>query len=440
MTAAKKWYTYTRSGIFYVQFKDKETGKRLTARSTRTRDKEEALRIIAEQYYNPASNFNKSQWEKHKALFTPAIQEAVKDVITSLTLSGNAPAQQIAAEKAAPLSAYPAEIRPLVKELDTLAFYDYLLLFWNYKRSPFIKQRRRLGKKIPNPERFHSNTQLFMRYAAFFSKAKLTEIAADEINTILGRVKNTGLADCSVCAFGYAMTQALRFAYRNNLLPRNIADGVTKFSNKNKIKEVFTKEELKILFSSGVNHFGREDLFLINKLLFKTGCRIGELLALQVGDLIRTDSGYALNISKSYNKITKRLKETKTGREDFVNISDATAEELRAFIGRNPFKNEPHAFLFYSNRKNRPIGYHVVERNFARTLAALGIKRNGLTLHSYRHTYAVILAAAGYSEAELKYLTRHDSLAELKRYMSHITPEMQRKNREAAYIFEKLTA
>ena len=42
----KKWYTYTRNEIIYVQFKDRRTGKKLTAKSTGTRIKSEAEYII----------------------------------------------------------------------------------------------------------------------------------------------------------------------------------------------------------------------------------------------------------------------------------------------------------------------------------------------------------------------------------------------------------
>lgn len=61
MKKLKDWYTYKRQGIIYVQFKDVVTGKKLTAKSTRTRDTEEATRRINELYYNPESSFNKSQ-------------------------------------------------------------------------------------------------------------------------------------------------------------------------------------------------------------------------------------------------------------------------------------------------------------------------------------------------------------------------------------------
>jgi len=109
------------------------------------------------------------------------------------------------------------------------------------------------------------------------------------------------------------MTQALHFAYVNNLLVRDISSGVTKFSNRSGEKEIFSQQELKMLFNSGVNHFERKDCFLINKLLIKTGCRIGEVLALQRQDIIHTENGYVLNVSKSYNDTSDRVKETAGG-------------------------------------------------------------------------------------------------------------------------------
>ena len=447
MRRLKKWYTYQRNGIIYVQLKDKKTGKKLTAKSTRTRDKEQAECIINELFYNPQSDFNQSQRERERALLTPIIQEAVKNAIKALpiNLTGKADGQ-LAAEasgvgNAAPQSSYPAEIRPLADQLNTLTFYEYLMLFWDYDKSPYIKQLTRLGKKIPNPERFYARFKAFKRYASLFGDTKLAEITADELNTILGCIKNHNkLRDSTAACFRYGITQALHFAYVNNLLARDIASGVTKFSNRSEEKSIFSQEELQLLFNSDHNPFEREDCFLVNKLLIKTGCRIGEILALQIKDLIHTENGYVLAVSKSYNMITNRLKETKTGRKDFVSISDATAGELRAFIERNPFKNEPDAFIFYSQKKDHPMRYNTIERNFNRITKKLGIKRAGLTIHSYRHTYAVALAAAGFSQAELKYLTRHDSLKELERYMTHITPELKQKNRQAAYCIEKLIA
>ena len=163
-------------------------------------------------------------------------------------------------------------------------------------------------------------------------------------------------------------------------------------------------------------------------------------MALQIKDIIRTPQGYVLDISKSYSTNGKRLKETKTGRADMVHISEDMAAELLEFIKTNPFQVSTDAFIFYSKNKNNPKWYTLVYKNFSRVMKELGIDRKGLSIHSYRHTYAVQLAEAGYSQSDLLYLTRHDSVNELQRYMSHITPEMERKNKEAAYLFEKIIA
>ena len=441
MKKLKDWYTYKRRGIFYVQFKDKMTGKKLTAKSTRTRDIEEARRRINELYYDPESDFNKSQWEKHKEIIEPMIQEAVAKVVKSLPVNGKQ--AQHSGENTTPASVYPSEIRSIVEKINTITLYEYLLLYWDYDKSPYIKQLSRLGQKIPNPERFKRMAGILKCHKRFFSETKLTEISSDEINSILGLIKNNknhrALADSSMCNVRYIFTQALNFAYRNNLISHDIGYSITRFSSKNKEKEIFTKEETQKLFNGKINHFNRLDCMLINKLLFVTGCRIGEILALQQKDIVQTAKGYILNISKSYNYASKRLKETKTERSDYVYISNAMAAELFDYVKTNPFKSED-AFIFYSKQKDRPIHYDGIQNNFQKTMKKLGMKRKNLTLHSYRHTYAVFLSMEGYSQSELKYMTRHDSLKELQRYMTHMTPELELKNIEAARLFQKFIA
>ena len=441
MKKLKDWYTYKRRGIFYVQFKDKMTGKKLTAKSTHTRDIEEARRRINELYYDPESDFNKSQWEKHKEIIEPMIQEAVAKVVKSLPVNGKQ--AQHSGENTTPASVYPSEIRSIVEKINTITLYEYLLLYWDYDKSPYIKQLSRLGQKIPNPERFKRMAGILKCHKRFFSETKLTEISSDEINSILGLIKNNknhrALADSSMCNVRYIFTQALNFAYRNNLISHDIGYSITRFSSKNKEKEIFTKEETQKLFNGKINHFNRLDCMLINKLLFVTGCRIGEILALQQKDIVQTAKGYILNISKSYNYASKRLKETKTERSDYVYTSNAMAAELFDYVKTNPFKSED-AFIFYSKQKDRPIHYDGIQNNFQKTMKKLGMKRKNLTLHSYRHTYAVFLSMEGYSQSELKYMTRHDSLKELQRYMTHMTPELELKNIEAARLFQKFIA
>ena len=175
------------------------------------------------------------------------------------------------------------------------------MLFWNYETSPQIKQKRRLGQKIPNPERFKKIQGVMNKYGSLFPSTRLIDITEDDINTLLGNIKAQGnLKDLTMHIIRTAFAQAFHFAHDNHLILFDVAKGLTKFSTKTAEKEIFTKEELARLFASSDNLFGSEKYRLLNETLLKTGCHIGELLALQIKDIKRMDTYYALNIDKCY--------------------------------------------------------------------------------------------------------------------------------------------
>ena len=439
----KQWYTYTRNGIFYVQFKDCLTGKKCTAKSTGTRIKSEAEYIIQQWYYDPDSFFNRSQKNTAKNLLKTIIQDSLlseKDIYSVLnatiseklkTTCGNI--ASISQEKKENVTDAQENIK------NSLTFKGFLFSFFDYNNSPYIQQLKRLGKKQPNPERFKSLLGILKKYEHHFSSTLLIDIGADEINTVLGAIQNEGkLAESTMNVLKTAIAEVLIFAYNNHLIDRLITGKLTKFATVGKEKEIFTKDELNIIFDKNKNVFGKENYLLVNKLLLKTGCRIGEILGLQIKDLRKKEDGYSLYIGKSYNFSGKRLKETKTNREDFVPISDEMAAELLRFIETSPFKDNKDSFIFYSAQKGRPLMYSQVYENFNKTMKALGIARKSLTIHSYRHTYSSFLQDEGFSDADMLYLTRHKDIKQVLRYSSHITPTKQRKKRQAGEIINHL--
>ena len=468
MKEQQMWCIYPRNkenGILYVQFKDKLTGQYMTAKSTGTRDRAQAERMAREAYYNGQSTFNKKQKQIDLRYLASLLddkllekEEIIKTLqtVVSQSLKIAAP-QKVSADTstAAPNAQKsptiipslftsngkkpPQEVREILTVLETLTFKDYMLLFWDYETSPQIKQKRRLGQKIPNPERFKKIRGIMNKYGPLFPSTRLIDITEDDINTLLGNIKAQGnLKDLSMHVIRTAFAQALHFAHDNHLILFDIAKGLTKFSTKTAEKEIFTKEERARLFDETNNPFGSEEYQLLNETLLKTGCRIGELLSLQIKDIKRMDTYYALNIDKCYCRAGDRIKETKTGRCDLVPITENLAAKLLAFIEKGPFKHNCESFVFYSADETRVLDYNSIYSNFTATLKKLGIKRKGLTLHSYRHTYATVLLDEGFSEAELLYITRHDNPAELRRYGGHMTPEKEQKKRLAAAILDKV--
>ena len=468
MKEQRMWCIYPRNsanGILYVQFKDKQTGRYMTAKSTGTKDRVKAEQMACEAFYNKASAFNKKQQQidvqyltsllnnrlltKEEIVHTlkTGVSELLKTVIPQNTGEapfGTAVYPSNTQSRLPPLIAtntkkQPPELQELFNTLETLTFKDYMVQFWSYETSPQIKQKRRLGLKIPNPERFRKILGFMNKYATLFPATRLIDITEDEINTLLGDIKAQGkLKDSTMNIICNAFSQALHFAHDNRCILFDVAKGLTKFSKKTEEKEIFTPDELTRLFERAHNPFGSEEYQLLNETLLKTGCRIGELLALQIKDIVHIDGKYALNINKSYCREGKRIKCTKTERCDFVPITEAFATKLMAFVEKSPFKNNRESCVFYSEDENTVLDYDRFYRNFNSTLKKMGIKRKGLTVHSYRHTFATILLDKGFAQAELLYITRHDNSAELQRYGGHMTPEKEQKKRLAAAIMDKI--
>jgi len=433
----KKWYTYTRNEIIYVQFKDRRTGKKLTAKSTRTRIKSEAEYIIQRWYHDPDSFFNQRQKDTAKNILYETIRNSIlsESDIYSIVNKAISEVFKITCGNITAIS--QEKKKPIQKE--SVTFKEFLFTFFDYNNSPYIQQLKRLGKKLPNPERFKALLGMFKKYEQYFSTTQLSGIDADEINTLLGAIQNKGkLAEATMNVLRAAVAEVLIFAYNNHLIDRLITGKLTKFSPVGKEKEIFTKDELNIIFDKNKNVFGSKQYLLVNKLLLKTGCRIGEILGLQIKDLRKREDGYSLYISKSYNFLGKRLKETKTNREDFVPISDEMGAELLRFIDTSPFKDNKDSFIFYSAQEDHPLMYSQVYTNFNKTMKALGIARKSLTIHSYRHTYSSILQDEGFSDADMLYLTRHNDIKQVLRYSSHITPVKEKKKRQAAEIIDSL--
>lgn len=433
----KKWYTYTRNEIIYVQFKDRRTGKKLTAKSTGTRIKSEAEYIIQQWYYDPDSFFNQGQKDTAKNILYDTIRNSILSEadIRSIINTAISEVFKITCENITAIS--QEKKKPIQK--GTVTFKEFLFSFFDYNNSPYIQQLKQLGKKLPNPERFKALLGMLKKYEHHFSATFLSDIGADEINAILGTIQNEGeLAESTMNVLRTAVAEVLIFAYNNHFIERLITGKLTKFSNAGREKEIFTKDELNMIFDKNKNVFGNEQYLLVNKLLLKTGCRIGEILGLQIKDLRKREDGYSLYIGKSYNFSGKRLKETKTNREDFVPISDEMGFELLRFIDTSPFKDNKDSFIFYSAQKDHPLMYSQVYKNFNKTMKALGIARKSLTIHSYRHTYSSFLQDEGFSDADMLYLTRHKDIKQVLRYSSHITPVKEKKKRQAAEIIDRL--
>lgn len=120
----------------------------------------------------------------------------------------------------------------------------------------------------------------------------------------------------------------------------------------------------------------------------ETGARIGDVLALRVGDL----NGTMLKYTAS-----------KTGKQDVKEISPGLADELRAHAARN-------GLLFPGRRGDKPRTRQAVWADVKRGARRAGVPLEGVSPHTARKCYAVELYRTDGLEAA-KNALQHDNMA-----------------------------
>jgi len=145
-------------------------------------------------------------------------------------------------------------------------------------------------------------------------------------------------------------------------------------------------------------------------LLYRSGLRISELLALRPGDV---------NLTKH----TARLLDTKAGEPQTAGFhptaDDALARWLdtrRELAARNGWKNGK----MFCTLDGDPVSDDYV-RVLLRRLAAKAAIDKRVHPHGLRHTFADELRAAGVDVVTISKLLRHSSIAVTARYLDHLT-------------------
>ena len=186
--------------------------------------------------------------------------------------------------------------------------------------------------------------------------------------------------------------------------------------------DVYSFDELDLYLETCQAHF--KDFFPCLLTSARTGIRLGELLALQWGD-IDFNSKYIL-IRQSYRR--GRTTRPKNGKSRKVDMSDQLAETLAAHLTaqkRRALKQgagEVTGLVFDYGRKNRA---RFIQRLHERTLKKAGLRF--IKFHGLRHTFAAHLLSMGVSPYYVSQQLGHSSISmTCDVYGSHIRSEENR--------------
>ena len=280
---------------------------------------------------------------------------------------------------------------------------------------------------------------LYNHLIPIFSTLKLSKLSVSYIQSFIN--------DLSTRLVHYAVVHSinrrvLQYGVSLQLLPFNPARDIIlpkQPKRENKAIRFIAPENLKTLMGYmeklAYKKYGYYFDYVLYSVLLATGCRFGEVVALEWSD-IDLENG-TISISKNYSRLLDLIgtPKSKAGVR-IISIDKKTVNMLRLY------KNRQRQLYMESGVCVSSVVFAIptkVYQNMAtkqysldRRCKEIGIPR--FTFHAFRHTHASLLLNAGISYKELQYRLGHATLAVTMDIYSHLSAD---KEKEAVSYFEK---
>ena len=238
----------------------------------------------------------------------------------------------------------------------------------------------------------------------------LDRIKRGEVRDILLKIMAKGLSKSSVSLAKDCISGVIAHAMDEELVAVNPTIGLTKHlqiqRNKTEHLDPLNHGEVNLFLETCQAIYPEHYAFFL--CAFRTGTRLGELLALQWGDI--DWHGKYIRVERSYK--LKQTTPTKNGRARRVDMSNQLIETLKYHSTKckeEGFKlglgNAPELVF---HRNGEPIEQNHIRRIFKRILEKAGLRE--IRIHDMRHTYASLLLSEGISPVYVKEQLGHSSI------------------------------
>ena len=280
---------------------------------------------------------------------------------------------------------------------------------------------------------------LYNHLIPVFGALKLTKLSVSYIQSFIN--------DLSTQLVHYAVIHSinrrvLQYGVSLQLLPFNPARDVILPKvpkQENKAIKFIAPDDLKALMAYMESLSNRKFNYFFDYVLYSvllaTGCRFGEVVALEWSD-IDLENG-TISITKNYSRLLDLIgtPKSKAGVRT-ISIDKKTVNMLRLY------KNRQRQLFLETGARASSVVFATPTKEYQnmatrqdsldRRCAEIGIPR--FTFHAFRHTHASLLLNAGISYKELQYRLGHATLAMTMDIYSHLSMD---KEKEAVSYYEK---
>ena len=253
----------------------------------------------------------------------------------------------------------------------------------------------------------------------YFGKRKISEIQTKEViawqNDLLQQKDKTGkpYSECYLKTIHNQLSAIFNHAVRFYALRTNPAAKAGNMGSEKRKEMLFwTKEEYlrfaDVMMDKPVSYYAFE-------MLYWSGMRLGELLALTPSDFDFQNS--TVTINKSYQRLHGEdvITTPKTKKSNrIIKMSEFLAEEMQEYI-KMQYEIEPTDRLF-------PISKSYLHREMERGCKETGLQK--IRIHDLRHSHVSLLIELGFSAVAIADRLGHESIEITYRY-AHLFPSKQ---------------
>jgi integrase/recombinase XerD len=243
----------------------------------------------------------------------------------------------------------------------------------------------------------------------------LAAFTRNDVTAYLGWLRDSGYAASSVARVVSSLKGLCRYLVTEKLRGDDPTESLQTPRQWERLPKALTLSEIRILLDTDVKSRTRLRDSAMIELMYASGLRVSEIVALRVSDL-HFDAGFLTVVGKG-------------SKERVVPVSErAKAEVARYFAEMRPrlLRQRQSPYVFLTNR-----GAPMTRQRFWQTLKRLGAAA-GLKLspHSVRHSFATHLLEGGADLRSLQKMLGHSDISTTQVYTKVTTERIRKVYRE----------
>ncbi len=291
-----------------------------------------------------------------------------------------------------------------VKEMDfNMKFEDFLQLYYADMETRLREHTMRTKKYI-----------IDLKLLPYFGKKRMNEIKAADIRIWQNELIKQGYSQTYLKTINNQLSAIFNYAVKYYDLKGNPC---TKAGSMGKSRaeemQFWTREEFMQFIDCVMD---KRQSYMAFMLLYWTGMRLGELLALTPADI--DFEKHTISINKSYQRLGKKdvITPPKTPKSKrVISIPEFLVADLRDYLDS--------LYEVQDTERLLPITKYYLEHEMQRGIKASGMKR--IRIHDLRHSHASLLVEMGFSPLEIADRLGHEKVETTLNTYSHLYPNTQ---------------